>query len=341
MTITLTPEIPRTIRAQIGWAIRDTWVITCRDLAHWRQQPGAVIANTLVFPIMIVLMFGYLLGGAMTVPGGGDYREFLMPGMIAMTMVFGIGATLSAVSADAARGVIDRFRSLPMAAPAVIAGRAAADMLNSAAALAVLTLCGFAVGWHPHRGAARAIAALGLLLLLRFAFLWVGVYLGLRFYPNPEAVTAVRTLEFPLGFLGNPFVAVSTMPAWLGAIALWNPLSSTVTAARQLFGDPIGANSSWITSHATIMAVAWLLLLIDVFFPLRRRGRVSRLAVGGYARPTGPLCAGGHRVLVDHAAHPGRRPSEFRRDAPAGLGWHVCDRTSHLPEEGPPCRRHA
>ena len=112
------------------------------------------------------------------------------------------------------------------------------------------------------------MAALGLLLLLRFAFLWIGVYLGLRFYHQPEVVTAVRTVEFPIGFLGNPFVAVSTMPAWLGAIALWNPLSSTATAARQLFGDPIGAHSSWITSHAVIMAVTWPLLLIAVFFPL-------------------------------------------------------------------------
>jgi ABC-2 type transport system permease protein len=265
-------------RSRIGWAVKDTWVITGRDLAHWRQQPGAVIASTLVFPVMIVLMFGYLLGGAMTVPGGGDYRDFLMPGMFAMTMVFGIGATLSVVSADAARGVTDRFRSMPMTSSAVIAGRAAADMLNSVVALAVLTACGFLAGWHPHRGAARAIAALGLLLLLRFAFLWIGVYLGLRFYPNPEAVTAVRTLEFPIGFLGNPFVAVSTMPAWLGAIALWNPLSSTVTAARQLFGDPIAAHPSWITSHAMIMAVAWPLLLIAVFFPLslRRYQRLSR-----------------------------------------------------------------
>jgi ABC-2 type transport system permease protein len=278
MTVTLTPEIPRAICSRIGWAVRDTWVITCRDLVHWRQQPAAVIANTLVFPVMIVLMFGYLLGGAMIVPGGGEYRDFLMPGMFAMTMVFGIGATLSAVSADAARGVTDRFRSLPMAASAVIAGRAAADMLNSAVALAVLTTCGFGVGWHPHRGAARAFAALGLLLLLRFAFLWIGVYLGLRFYHQPEAVTAIRTLEFPIEFLGNPFVAVSTMPAWLGAIALWNPLSSTVTAARQLFGDPIGAHSSWITSHAIIMAIAWPLLLIALFFPLslHRYQRLSR-----------------------------------------------------------------
>jgi ABC-type multidrug transport system permease subunit len=257
--------------------MRDTWVITCRDLAHWRQQPGAVIASTLVFPVMIVLMFGYLLGGAMTVPGGGDYRDFLMPGMLAMTMLFGTGATLSAVSA-AVRGITDRFRSLPMTASAVIAGRAVADMLNSAVALAVLTMCGFGMGWHARRGVAGAIGALSLLLLVRFAFLWVGVYLGLRLRHQPEAVTAVRTLEFPVGFLGNPLVAVSTMPAWLGTIALWNPLSSTVTAARQLFGDPIGAHASWITSHAVIMAVAWPLLLIAVFFPLslhsyRRLGR--------------------------------------------------------------------
>jgi ABC-type multidrug transport system permease subunit len=276
--MTVTPALPQTILSRAGWALRDTWVLTCRDVTHWRQQPGAVIANTLVFPVMIVLMFGYLLGGAITVPGGGDYRDFLMPGMFAMTMVFGIGTTLSAVSTDAARGVTDRFRSMPMATSAVITGRAAADMLNSIVALAVLTGCGLGVGWHPYRGTARAAAALGLLLLLRFAFIWTGIYLGLRFYPNPEAITAVRTLEFPIGFLGNPFVAVSTMPAWLGAIALWNPLSSTVTAARQLFGDPIGANPSWITSHAILMALAWPLLLTAIFFPLslHRYRRLSR-----------------------------------------------------------------
>ncbi len=157
---------------------------------------------------------------------------------------------------------------MPMATSAVVVGRAAADMLNSAAALAVLAGCGLLVGWHPHHGVTCALGAFGLLLLLRFAFVWIGIYLGLTFYPNPEAVTAVRTLEFPIGFLGNPFVAISTMPAWLGVIALWNPLSSTVSAARQLFGDPIGAHPSWITNHADLMAVAWPLLLIAVFFPL-------------------------------------------------------------------------
>jgi ABC-2 type transport system permease protein len=276
--MTIARALPRSFRSRLAWAIADAWVITGRDLAHWARQPGAVIANTLLFPVMIVLMFGYLLGGAMTVPGGGDYRDFLMPGMFAMTMVFGIGATVTAVSADAARGVTDRFRSLPMATSAVIAGRAAADMLGSAAALAVLTGCGWLVGWQPHRGTTRAVAALALLLLLRFAFVWIGIYLGLTFYSSPEAVTAVRTLEFPIGFLGNPFVAISTMPVWIAAIAQWNPLSSTVSAARQFFGDPTGARSSWITDHAVLLAVAWPVLLIAVFFPLslHRYRRLSR-----------------------------------------------------------------
>ena len=275
--MTVTPVIPQTTRSRLAWAVSDAWVVTRRDLAHWARQPGPAIASTLLFPIMIVLMFGYLLGGAMTVPGGGDYRDFLMPGMFAMTMVFGIGATLSAVSTDAARGVTDRFRAMPMSGSAVIAGRAAADMLSAAVALAVLTGCGYLLGWHPQRGPSRALAALGLLLLLRFAFVWLGVYLGLACYTSPEAITAVRTLEFPIGFLGNPFVATATMPAWLGAIALWNPLSSTVTAARQLFGDPVGAHASWLTAHAVPLAVAWPVLLTAVFFPLARH-RYRRLS---------------------------------------------------------------
>src|SRR5258708_22599888 len=107
-----------------------------------------------------------------------------------------------------------------------------------------------------------------MLRVVGFACVGVGIYRGRRLTPTPEATPAVRALEFPIGFLGNPFVAISTMPAWLGVIALWNPLSSTVSAARQLFGDPIGAHPSWITNHAVLMAVAWPLLLIAVFFPL-------------------------------------------------------------------------
>lgn len=256
--------------ATLRWACADTITLTRRDLARWARQPGVVVANTLLFPIMIVLMFGYLLGGAMTVPGG-TYREFLLPGMFAMTMVFGIGATMVAVSSDADRGITDRFRCLPMAGAAVVAGRAVADMLTAVITLAVLIGCGPLVGWHPHRSLGDSLAAAGLLLLLRFAFIWVGVYLGLVCAGKPEAVTAVRTVEFPIGFLGNPFVATATMPAWLGTIAAWNPLSSTASAVRELFGNPTGGNDSWITQHAIPMAVLWPLVLIAVFLPLSIR----------------------------------------------------------------------
>lgn len=262
----------------LRWALIDTGTITRRDLAHWVRTPGTVITNTLLFPIMIVLMFGYLLGGAMRVPGGGNYLDFLLPGMFAMTMVFGIGATMVSVSSDAARGITDRFRSMPMSASAVLLGRALADLLNSGVALAVLIGCGRLIGWHPHNGAGAALGAVGLLLSLRFSFVWLGVYLGLVCAGNPEAVTAVRTLEFPIGFLGNPFVATATMPVWLGTIAAWNPLSATVSATRRLFGDPTGDPDTWIAHHAGPMAVVWPLVLIAVFLPLsvhryRRLGR--------------------------------------------------------------------
>jgi ABC-2 type transport system permease protein len=268
--------MPRTPLQRLRWAVVDAWTITLRDLAHWARQPAQIVVG-LLFPVLMVLMFGYLFGGAMSVPDGGDYREFLLPGMFALTMVFGIEATMVSVTTDAARGVTDRFRSMPMARSAVVVGRSAADMLNSTAGLAVLLACGLVVGWQWHRGAGDALLAVGLLLLLRFALLWVGIYLGLL-AKNPEAVVAVQILVWPLGFLSNAFTAPSTMPGWLGAIAEWNPLSATASATRELFGNPGWGGDSWIAQHSLVMAVVWPLVLFAIFFPLsvRRYQRLSR-----------------------------------------------------------------
>ncbi|MBZ0288287.1 MAG: ABC transporter permease, partial [Anaerolineae bacterium] len=209
----------------LGWLLADAWTITHRDLQHWRQQPGAVIVGWL-FPIMIVVMFGALFGGAIAVPSDSTYIEFLMPGMFTLTMFFGIEATMTAVVTDAARGVTDRFRSMPMNAAAVVLGRCFADMINSIVGLAIMIAAGLLFGWRWHGTFGAALAAVGLLLLLRFALLWVGIYIGLS-VKNPEAVTAVQILVWPVGFLSNVFVDPATMPAWLGAIAAWNPLSVT------------------------------------------------------------------------------------------------------------------
>src|SRR5215207_8133667 len=261
----VTPTLSRTPLDRLRWALADAWTITRRDLTHWVRQPFGIVI-TLLFPVMLVLMFGYLFGGAMSVPGGGNYREFLMPGMFAMTMAFGLERTMLSVSSDAAKGVTDRFRSMPMAPSAVIAGRSIADMLGSALGLAVMAACGLSIGWRWHGSMVESLLAVGLLLLLRFSLLWVGIYLGLV-VESPEAVAAVQILVWPVLFLSNTFVAPETMLGWLGAISEWNPLSATVAAARELFGNPGWGGESWIAQHAPLMAVVWPLLICAVFFP--------------------------------------------------------------------------
>ncbi|GAA1204401.1 ABC transporter permease [Pseudonocardia alaniniphila] len=252
--------------SRLRWAVVDAAVLTRRYLAHLRHQP-AELAGAVGFPILLVLMFAFLLGGMMAVPGGGDYRQALLPGLFTMTMLFGLSATMIAVVTDAQRGITDRFRSMPMAPSAVLVGRAAADMVTSAIALGVLLLVGLAVGWRSSGSPGAIVLAVGLLLLLRFALLWVGIYLGLL-VRSAGAVTAVQTLEFPVGFLSGLFVAPATMPAVVSTIAEWNPLSSTAAATRVLFGNPGWGGDSWVAQHPVLMAVVWPLLIVAVFAPL-------------------------------------------------------------------------
>jgi ABC-2 type transport system permease protein len=251
--------------ARFGWALADAWTITRRDLAHWVLQPGPLLIGWF-FPVLIVLMFGGLFGGAISVPSG-SYFAFLMPGMFAMTMLFGLESTMLAVTTDAQKGVTDRFRSLPMSSSAVVLGRCIADMLNSVVSLAVMIVAGLALGWRWHNGITAALAAVALLLLLRFAILWLGIFLGLK-AKSPEWVTAIQILVWPIGFLSSVFVDPATMPAVIGAIAQWNPLSVTASATRQLFGNPGYGGVAWISQNALPMAIVVPLLLTAIFMPL-------------------------------------------------------------------------
>ncbi|HEU5475379.1 MAG TPA: ABC transporter permease [Actinophytocola sp.] len=259
----------------VRWALTDTWTIARRDFARWARQPAPVVIG-LLFPVLVVLMFGYLFGGAIQVPGGADYREYLMPGAFAMAMLFGIETTMVAVSTDAARGVTDRFRSLPMAPSGVVAGRSVADLAHSLVGLAVLIGCGLLIGWRAHGSPAETALAIGLLVLLRFAMLWFGIYLGLV-VRGPESVAAVQILVWPVAFLASTFVPPQTMPGVLGTLAEWNPLSATISATRDLFGNPDAPADSWVTQHALLMAIVWPVLIVAVFLPLA----VRRYARGG------------------------------------------------------------
>lgn len=257
----------------LGWALADSWTMTRRELAHWRRRPGQVVMG-LVFPVMLLVMFGCLLGGGRGVEGA--YVDFLVPGMLALTMAFGLEGTMLAVTQDLGKGVLDRFRTLPMHGGAVLVGRCAADLLQSAASLVVMVGAGLAVGWRPAASPGGFLGALGLLLLLRFAMLWVGIHLALL-AGRPELLQAVQILVWPVGFLSNAFAVPSSMPQWLGAAVQWNPLSATAGAVRELFGAPeMTGGGAWAASHTGLLSVLWPLLLVAVFFPLAVR-RFRRL----------------------------------------------------------------
>ncbi|KRV50555.1 multidrug ABC transporter permease [Wenjunlia vitaminophila] len=271
-----TPPVVQLPRSRAYWAVADCLTIVRRDLIHRVREPAGIVWQ-LAFPIVSVLLYGYVFGSAMTVPGGGDYQEFLMPGMFVMTMAFGFMNTATAVVSDKAKGVTDRFRSMPMAPSAVVTGRGIADIIGACIDLVILGLCALAIGWSPDDGPVAAVAGFALLLLLRFALLWVGVFLGLLI-PSVETAGNLYALVFPLTMISNVFVAPSLMPDWLGAIATWNPLSATVTATRDLFGNPVASGGGWADDHATLLAVGWPLLLTAIFLPLavRRFQRLSR-----------------------------------------------------------------
>jgi ABC transporter DrrB family efflux protein len=255
-------ETRESLASRARWAFADAWTITLRALQHLVRQPFVLLVG-LFFPILMLLMFAYLLRGGY----GASYPEVLVPGMLALTAVFGLEGTMTAIVTDANRGITDRFRSLPMAGSAVIAGRGIADMLNAAIGLVVLMACGLLIGWSWNDGPLNALAAVGLLLWLRFAMIWLGLFLGLV-AGKPESVMAVQILVWPLGFLSNAFSDPGSMPTWLGTIAEWNPLSATVAATRELFGNPGWESDSWVATHAVEMAIAWPLLLTAIFFPL-------------------------------------------------------------------------
>ncbi|WP_433544289.1 ABC transporter permease (plasmid) [Streptomyces sp. CA-294286] len=250
--------------SKASWAAADSWTMTRRELAHWARRPVQVVVG-LVFPVMMLLMFGYLIGGGKGIDG--DFRSYLVPGMLTMTMAFGLEATMLSVTQDLGKGVIDRFRSMPMHSGAVLVGRSIADMLQSVVGLTVMVGVGYAIGWRWNNGFASFLGAVGLLLLLRFAMLWMGIHLAMV-AGRPELVQGVQILVWPVAFLSNAIASPESMPPWLGAVVEWNPMSATATAVRHLFGNPGAVGDSWAATHAELLALAWPVALVAVFFPL-------------------------------------------------------------------------
>ncbi|WP_327680233.1 ABC transporter permease [Kitasatospora sp. NBC_00458] len=249
--------------------LHDSWVVAKRNLRRMTRIPEIVVFG-LMQPVMFVLLFSYVMGGAIQIPGtqssSSTYIQFLMAGIFAQTVTFATAGASAGIAEDMSKGLVDRFRSLPMARSAVLVGRTLADLVQTAFTLVVLALVALLVGWRIHEGLLSALAAFGLLLLLGYAFSWIGALIGLS-VRSPEAATSAGLIWlFPLTFISNAFVPVSSMPGWLQGIAYWNPFSATVQACRNLFGNQVGpVDDAWPMQHAELMSVLWSLVIIAAF----------------------------------------------------------------------------
>lgn len=272
-TVTLPPHPSAGPRQSVlTWAIRDTIVLTRRSLARIAREPETLM-NVTVQPLIFVLLFSYVFGSAIPLPGGGNYHEYLIGGMLGMGLAGTAPGTAVGLVSDMSTGLIDRFRSLPMSRAAVLAGRTLADLLTQVIGVIVVIGVGLAIGWRIHTGPGDALAAFGLSLLLGYAFTWAGACLGMTLRSTEAAQQVGFILFLPLTFVSNAFVPTQGMPGWLQAVADWNPLSSLATACRHLFGNPnpSAAVHAWPMQHPELAVLLWAAAIIAVFAPLSVR----------------------------------------------------------------------
>lgn len=258
-----------TLPERARWAVTDSAAVVRRDLTHLVAEPTRIVWQ-LGFPIVTVLLFVYVFGSAMNLGPGVDYVSYAMPGMFTFTIALAFMNTAVEVVVDRERGVTDRFRAMPMAPSAVVTGRGVADLLQAALDMVVLAVIAVVIGWRSEGGALATLVAFVLLLWLRFALIWVGVWLGLR-VRSQESAGNLFAVAFPFGMVSSVFTPPTLMPDWLGTIALWNPVSSTANAVRELFGNPAALGDTWIEQHAPLMAVVWPIVITAIFLPLAVR----------------------------------------------------------------------
>ncbi|MFG2696176.1 ABC transporter permease [Kitasatospora sp. NPDC051984] len=274
--------VPVAPRRGVSATLHDSWVVAKRNLRRMTRIPEIVVFG-LMQPVMFVLLFSYVMGGAIAIPGAQPshevYIEYLMAGIFAQTVTFAVAGASAGIAEDMTKGLVDRFRSLPMSRAAVLTGRTLADLVQTAFTVVVLALVALLVGWRIHDGVLKALAAFGLLLLLGYAFSWIGALIGLS-VRSPEAATSAGLIWlFPLTFISNAFVPVSSMPGWLQPIAYWNPFSATVQACRSLFGNQLGPTpDAWPMQHAVLVSIGWSLIIMALF---------SWLSVRKYRRAAG------------------------------------------------------
>jgi ABC transporter DrrB family efflux protein len=259
-------------------AVVDGWTVARRNLIKIKRVPDLLVGS-IVSPIMFVLLFAYVFGGSISLPGAPEvdpalYREFLIAGIFAQTMIFGATITGSGMAQDLKTGIIDRFRSLPMSPSAVLIGRTTADVVNNVLTVLIMTLTGLAVGWRVTSSFGEAVLGYVLLLFFAYCISWLMAYVGLLVRTPEVFNNASFIVIFPLTFIANTFVPSENLPGPLKTFAEWNPVSSVTQAARELFGNIVPGTpppSAWPLQNPVLYTVLWGVVLLLVFGPLTVR----------------------------------------------------------------------
>ncbi len=278
MTATLSPDTtegarsaPDPDRPSLRDVVSDTLVFTRRHIEHIRQIPEKLLDVT-IQPLMFVLLFAYVFGGAINT-GAGSYREFLIGGILVQSLTFGLMGPATSIATDLGEGVIDRFRTLPAVRSAYLLGHYLAELAGLVLSIAILSGAGLLVGWRTHAGVGSVALTYAFLLVFSTTIIWGGTWLGLV-VRSPDAVMGLGfTVVFPMTFLSNAFVPIQTMPTWLQYVASWNPVSVIIASVREGFGNPQAplAKHAWALEHATSMAWVYTLALLAIAVPLTLR----------------------------------------------------------------------
>jgi ABC transporter DrrB family efflux protein len=250
----------------------DVWVLIRRSVTRIKNEPETLMDVT-IMPVIFILMFTYVFGGSIGLPGGGSYHEYLVGGMLGMGLAQTAPGVAVALVTDMSTGLMDRFRSLPMSRWAVLIARSFAELLTQLISTVIVVGVGLAIGWRVHTNAGDVLLALALVLLFGYAFAWAGILLGMVLR-SPEAAQQMGFIIFlPLTFISSAFVPTQGMPGWLQPIAEWNPMSALAAASRHLFGNPNPATSvqAWPMQHPELAVLAWSIGMLAVFAPLAVR----------------------------------------------------------------------
>jgi ABC transporter DrrB family efflux protein len=256
--------------SSIALALSDGAVVAKRNVIKIKRLPE-VLVWTLISPIMFVVLFAYVFGGSIGITGT-SYREYLIAGIFAQTVLFGSTFTGAGLAEDMTKGIIDRFRSLPMARSAVLVGRTVSDIVYNSASILMMSITGLIVGWRIHTGVVEAIGGFLILLLFAFAISWIMAYVGLK-VASVEVVNNVSFMFiFPLTFVANTFVELENLPGPLETFAEWNPVSAVAQAVREAFGNTSSIPpDTWSLENPILYTLIWVAIILAIFIPLSVR----------------------------------------------------------------------